>query len=54
MISGTPAVNKTEAPPRPTNGVGARGRAMNDPIVKHMQEKFGAEIRTVIDQKDRG
>ncbi len=53
MISGTPAVNKTEAAPRPTNGVGARGRAMDDPIVKRMQEKFGAEIRTVIDQKDR-
>ena len=53
MISGTPAVNKTEAAPRPTNGVGARGRAINDPIVKRMQEKFGAEIRTVIDQKDR-
>jgi hypothetical protein len=32
----------------------ARGRAVNDPIVKRMQEKFGAEIRTVIDQKDRG
>ena len=25
---------------------------MDDPIVKRMQEKFGAEIRTVIDQKD--
>jgi DNA polymerase-3 subunit gamma/tau len=54
MISGTPAVNKTAAPPRPTNGVGARSRALNDPIVQRMQEKFGAEIRTVIDQKDRG
>jgi DNA polymerase-3 subunit gamma/tau len=54
MISGTPAGNKTEAAPRPTNGVGARSRALNDPIVQRMQEKFGAEIRTVIDQKDRG
>ena len=36
------------------NGSGARSRAANDPIVQRMQEKFGAEIRTVIDQKDRG
>jgi hypothetical protein len=27
---------------------------MADPIVQRMQEKFGAEIRTVIDQKERG
>ena len=54
MISGTPVVNKAPAAPRPTNGVGARSRALNDPIVQRMQEKFGAEIRTVIDQKDRG
>ena len=55
MISGTPAPNKMAAPPsRPANGVGARSRAMNDPIVQRMQEKFGAEIRTVIDQKDKG
>jgi DNA polymerase III subunit gamma/tau len=39
---------------RPANGAGARSRAMNDPVVQRMQEKFGAEIRTVIDQKDRG
>ncbi len=54
MISGTPVVNKAPAAPRPANGVGARSRALNDPIVQRMQEKFGAEIRTVIDQKDRG
>ena len=55
MVSGTPAVAaKTEQPPRRANGAGARGRAMADPIVQRMQEKFGAEIRTVIDQKERG
>jgi hypothetical protein len=54
-VSGTPAVAaKTEQPPRRANGAGARGRAMADPIVQRMQEKFGAEIRTVIDQKERG
>jgi DNA polymerase-3 subunit gamma/tau len=34
---------------RPANASGARGRAMQDPVVRKMQEKFGAEIRTVID-----
>ncbi len=55
MVSGTPAVAaKTEQPPRPANGAGARSRALADPLVQRMQEKFGAEIRTVIDQKERG
>ncbi len=55
MVSGTPAVAaKTEQASRPANGTGARGRALSDPIVQRMQEKFGAEIRTVIDQKERG
>jgi DNA polymerase-3 subunit gamma/tau len=56
MVSGgAQFAPKTAAPlSRPSNGVGAKGRAMNDPLVKRMQEKFGAEIRSVIDQKDRG
>jgi DNA polymerase-3 subunit gamma/tau len=54
MVSGKPAAAKSDAPPRPANGVGARGRALADPIVQRMQEKFGAEIRTVIDQKNSG
>ena len=54
MVSGgTPQAAKPPAP-RPANGAGARSRAMADPVVQRMQEKFGAEIRTVIDQKDRG
>jgi DNA polymerase-3 subunit gamma/tau len=43
------------APSRPasaSNGSG-RGRAEQDPIVRRMQEKFGAEIRTIIDQRDK-
>ena len=35
-----------------SNG-GGRGRAEQDPIVRRMQEKFGAEIRTIIDQRER-
>jgi len=53
MVSGTPAATKA-ATPRPANGAGARSRATSDPVVQRMQEKFGAEIRTVIDLKDRG
>ncbi|MGA2905682.1 MAG: DNA polymerase III subunit gamma/tau [Candidatus Korobacteraceae bacterium] len=55
MVSGGTAVAaKTEQPSRPANGAGARSRAMADPIVQRMQEKFGAEIRTVIDHKNSG
>jgi hypothetical protein len=45
----------SEAPPaRPANGgPGARARAADDPVVRRMQEKFGAEIRTVIDHRDK-
>jgi DNA polymerase-3 subunit gamma/tau len=32
---------------------GGRARAEQDPIVKRLQEKFGAEIRTIIDQRDK-
>jgi DNA polymerase III subunit gamma/tau len=41
------------APARPaaaSNG-GGRARVEQDPIVRRLQEKFGAEIRTIIDQK---
>ena len=45
-----PALSST----RPSNGASARSRAISDPIVQRMQEKFGAEIRSVIDHKERG
>jgi DNA polymerase III subunit gamma/tau len=32
---------------------GGRGRAEQDPIVRRMREKFGAEIRTVIDYREK-
>ncbi len=35
------------------NGAGARSRAAEDPMVRRMQEKFGAEIRTVIDHREK-
>jgi hypothetical protein len=33
--------------------VGGRGRAEQNPVVQRMREKFGAEIRTVIDYKEK-
>ena len=43
------------APARPgaTGNGGGRARAEQDPIVQRMREKFGAEIRTIIDQRDK-
>jgi len=43
---------KKNGGPRPT-GPGGRGRAEQDPVVRRMQEKFGAQIRTVIDYKEK-
>jgi DNA polymerase-3 subunit gamma/tau len=47
---GTP--QEVSAPRRAANG-SARSRAEQDPIVQRMQEKFGAEIRTVIDYREK-
>ena len=57
MENGGAQFTPASAVPRPTNGssngASARSRAASDPVVKQMQETFGAEIRTVIDLKDR-
>jgi DNA polymerase-3 subunit gamma/tau len=45
---GTPAASA----PRPASS-GGRNRAEQDPIVRRMQEKFGAEIRSIIDQREK-
>jgi len=47
----TPTEKKNGAPRVPSTG--GRGRAEQDPVVRRMQEKFGAQIRTVIDYKDK-
>jgi DNA polymerase III subunit gamma/tau len=36
------------------SGSSARSRAEQDPIVQRMKEKFGADIRTVIDHREKG
>jgi DNA polymerase-3 subunit gamma/tau len=38
---------------RPSSNGAGRSRAEQDPIVRRMKEKFGAEIRTIIDYKER-
>ncbi len=54
VVSGVPtASNGATAVVRPRNGASARSRAAEDPIVQRMREKFGAEIRTVIDHREK-
>ena len=36
-----------------SSGIGGRGRAEQDAVVRRLQEKFGAAIRTVIDYKEK-
>jgi DNA polymerase-3 subunit gamma/tau len=48
----TPQEKPNGGTPAPSR-LGGRGRAEQDPIVRRMQEKFGAEIRTVIDYRDK-
>jgi DNA polymerase-3 subunit gamma/tau len=41
---------------RPASSTGnsqGRNRALEDPVVRRMQDKFGAEIRTIIDHRDK-
>jgi hypothetical protein len=46
--------NGTAAKPGAANlGIGGRGRAEQDAVVRRLREKFGAEIRTVIDYKEK-
>jgi DNA polymerase III subunit gamma/tau len=47
------APQASSAPRRASNG-SARSRAEQDPVVQRMHEKFGAEIRTVIDYREKG
>jgi hypothetical protein len=45
-------VTQSAARPVSTNG-GGRDRAEQDPVVRRMKERFGAEIRTIIDYKEK-
>ena len=55
-VTVTAAEGKRNGAERPGGAnplVGGRSRAEQDDVVRRLQEKFGAEIRTVIDYKDK-
>ena len=45
--------NKRNGTTHVSAGPGGRGRAEQDPVVRRIQEKFGAQVRTVIDYKEK-
>lgn len=46
-------VSQTPGQIKPTSNGGGRSRVDQNPIVRRMKEKFGAEIRTVIDYREK-
>ena len=48
-----PSLPKRPPAPRASSGASGRARAEQDPVVRRMQEKFGAEIRTVVDHREK-
>lgn len=48
-----PQENKRNGTKSTAPGPGGRGRAEQDPVVRRMQEKFGAQVRTVIDYREK-
>ncbi len=51
---GSPQAASAERRASSKSSGSARSRAEQDPVVQRMQEKFGAEIRTVIDYREKG
>lgn len=47
------AVLQTQNAAKSSSNGGGRSRAEQDPIVRRMKEKFGAEIRTIIDYREK-
>jgi hypothetical protein len=45
--------NGSSKPSSATAAVSGRSRAEQDAVVRRLQEKFGAQIRTVIDYKEK-
>jgi hypothetical protein len=52
-VAGNGSSQEAAGAPRPANGPGARSRAANDAVVRRVQEKFSAQIRTVIDHREK-
>jgi DNA polymerase-3 subunit gamma/tau len=51
VISG--GTNQPATASRPSSNGGGRNRAEQDPVVRRMKDKFGAEIRTIIDYREK-
>ena len=49
---GSPQVGASKPATSAPNGT-SRGRAEQEPVIQRLREKFGAEIRTVIDYKQK-
>ncbi|MBV9670611.1 MAG: hypothetical protein JOZ43_06615, partial [Acidobacteriales bacterium] len=49
VVPGVVEVKSNGLPPAPAGS--AKSRAAEDPLVRHFQQTFNAEIRTVIDQR---
>jgi DNA polymerase-3 subunit gamma/tau len=53
IVSGGTASHAASGKAVPPAAGSARARAVQDPVVQRLQEKFGAEIRTVIDYREK-
>jgi DNA polymerase-3 subunit gamma/tau len=53
MLVESGGTTQSDPAPRRASSGSARSRAEQDPIVQRMQEKFGAQVRTVIDYRDK-
>jgi DNA polymerase-3 subunit gamma/tau len=52
LVGGADPAALAKPAPRAAVGPSARSRALSHPVVQYMQEKFSAEVRTVIDKKE--
>jgi DNA polymerase-3 subunit gamma/tau len=52
LSGGSPQTAASRSAPPAPNG-SSRGRAEQEPVIQRLREKFGAEIRTVIDYKQK-
>ena len=52
LVSGSPATQEPRPARQRSSGGNLRARALEEPVVKRMQEKFGAEIRSIIEPRD--
>jgi DNA polymerase-3 subunit gamma/tau len=52
-LAGTAGSGQRPAAARPAAQVKPRGRLADEPVIRRLQEKFGAEIRSVVDYREK-